>query len=317
MSYIILIIGFVLLIKGADYFVDGSSAIAKKVGIPSVIVGLTLVSLGTSAPELAVSVISSIQGNNDITLGNVIGSNLFNSLVVLGVSAMIVPLVIKKKDTKRDFSVNIFSTILVVVLTLVGFLLGGKVISRLDGIILLICTLIYMVILIFQSKGNNSEDISEIEDIKLSTKIILSIIGVAGITIGGQLVVNSSKEIATTFGISDKLIGLTIVAIGTSLPELVTSVVAILKGEDDIALGNILGSNTFNLLLILGTASAINSIKVSTSLFIDLAVLLVVTLFIGALVFINKKEEKTISRKEGFLLIMVYIVYTVYVIIRN
>ncbi|WP_294360780.1 calcium/sodium antiporter [uncultured Clostridium sp.] len=317
MSYIILIIGFVLLIKGADYFVDGSSAIAKKVGIPSVIVGLTLVSLGTSAPELAVSVISSIQGNNDITLGNVIGSNLFNSLVVLGVSAMIVPLVIKKKDTKRDFSVNIFSTILVVVLTLVGFLLGGKVISRLDGIILLICTLIYMVILIFQSKGNNSEDISEIEDIKLSTKIILSIIGVAGITIGGQLVVNSSKEIATTFGISDKLIGLTIVAIGTSLPELVTSVVAILKGEDDIALGNILGSNTFNLLLILGTASAINPIKVSTSLFIDLAVLLVVTLFIGALVFINKKEEKTISRKEGFLLIMVYIVYTVYVIIRN
>ena len=174
-----------------------------------------------------------------------------------------------------------------------------------------------MVILIFQSKGNNSEDISEIEDIKLSTKIILSIIGVAGITIGGQLVVNSSKEIATTFGISDKLIGLTIVAIGTSLPELVTSVVAILKGEDDIALGNILGSNTFNLLLILGTASAINPIKVSTSLFIDLAVLLVVTLFIGALVFINKKEEKTISRKEGFLLIMVYIVYTVYVIIRN
>ncbi|WP_294343233.1 calcium/sodium antiporter [uncultured Clostridium sp.] len=317
MSYIILIIGFVLLIKGADYFVDGSSAIAKKVGIPSVIVGLTLVSLGTSAPELAVSVISSIQGNNGITLGNVIGSNLFNSLVVLGVSAMIVPLVIKKKDTKRDFSVNIFSTILVVVLTLVGFLLGGKVISRLDGIILLICTLIYMVILIFQSKGNNSEDISEIEDIKLSTKIILSIIGVAGITIGGQLVVNSSKEIATTFGISDKLIGLTIVAIGTSLPELVTSVVAILKGEDDIALGNILGSNTFNLLLILGTASAINPIKVSTSLFIDLAVLLVVTLFIGALVFINKKEEKTISRKEGFLLIMVYIVYTVYVIIRN
>ena len=317
MSYIILIIGFVLLIKGADYFVDGSSAIAKKVGIPSVIVGLTLVSLGTSAPELAVSVISSIQGNNGITLGNVIGSNLFNSLVVLGVSAMIVPLVIKKKDTKRDFSVNIFSTILVVVLTLVGFLLGGKVISRLDGIILLICTLIYMVILIFQSKGNNSEEISEIEDIKLSTKIILSIIGVAGITIGGQLVVNSSKEIATTFGISDKLIGLTIVAIGTSLPELVTSVVAILKGEDDIALGNILGSNTFNLLLILGTASAINPIKVSTSLFIDLAVLLVVTLFIGALVFINKKEEKTISRKEGFLLIMVYIVYTVYVIIRN
>ncbi|MBU5316956.1 calcium/sodium antiporter [Clostridium bornimense] len=317
MSYIILIIGFVLLIKGADYFVDGSSAIAKKVGIPPVIVGLTLVSLGTSAPELAVSVISSIQGNNGITLGNVIGSNLFNSLVVLGVSAMIVPLVIKKKDTKRDFSVNIFSTILVVVLTLVGFLLGGKVISRLDGIILLICTLIYMVILIFQSKGNNSEEISEIEDIKLSTKIILSIIGVAGITIGGQLVVNSSKEIATTFGISDKLIGLTIVAIGTSLPELVTSVVAILKGEDDIALGNILGSNTFNLLLILGTASAINPIKVSTSLFIDLAVLLVVTLFIGALVFINKKEEKTISRKEGFLLIMVYIVYTVYVIMRN
>ncbi|CDM67628.1 calcium/proton exchanger [Clostridium bornimense] len=317
MSYIILIIGFILLIKGADLFVDGSSSIAKKIGIPPVIVGLTLVSLGTSAPELAVSVVSSIQGNNGITLGNVIGSNLFNSLVVLGVSAMIVPLVINKKDSKRDFAVNIFATILVVILALGCFILDGKVISRIDGVVLLICTLAYMLILIFQSKGKNSDEVEEFNNIKLPIKIILSIIGVAGIIVGGQLVVNSAKDIAATFGMSDKLIGLTIVAIGTSLPELVTSVVAIIKGEDDIALGNILGSNTFNLLLILGVAAAINPIEVSMSLFIDLAVLLVVTLLIGALVFINKKEEKTISRKEGFLLIMVYIVYTVYIIMRN
>lgn len=317
MSYIILIIGFILLIKGADLFVDGSSSIAKKIGIPPVIVGLTLVSLGTSAPELAVSVVSSIQGNNGITLGNVIGSNLFNSLVVLGVSAMIVPLIIKKKDSKRDFAVNIFATILVVILALGCFILDGKVISRIDGVVLLICTLAYMLILIFQSKGKDSDEVEEFNSIKLPIKIILSIIGVAGIIVGGQLVVNSAKDIASTFGMSDKLIGLTIVAIGTSLPELVTSVVAIIKGEDDIALGNILGSNTFNLLLILGVASAINPIEVSMSLFIDLAVLLAVTLLIGALVFINKKEEKTISRKEGFLLILVYIVYTVYVIMRN
>ena len=300
MSYIILIIGFILLIKGADIFVDGSSSIAKKIGIPPVIVGLTLVSLGTSAPELAVSVVSSIQGNNGITLGNVIGSNLFNSLVVLGVSAMIVPLVIKKKDSKRDFAVNIFATILVVILALGCFILDGKVISRIDGVVLLICTLAYMLILIFQSKGKDSDEVEEFNSIKLPIKIILSIIGVAGIIVGGQLVVNSAKDIASTFGMSDKLIGLTIVAIGTSLPEL-----------------NILGSNTFNLLLILGVASAINPIEVSMSLFIDLAVLLAVTLLIGALVFINKKEEKTISRKEGFLLILVYIVYTVYVIMRN
>ena len=289
MDFIILIIGFFLLIKGADIFVDGASSIAKKIGIPSVIVGLTIVSLGTSAPELAVSLISSFNGNNGIAVGNVLGSNLFNTLVVLGGTAIVAPLLIKKSTIKRDY----IATLVVTILTC--FLIFGLVpksenmLSRISGIILLVVCIAYMFILVKAAKKDSVKDEENTSEIKMSKNILLSLIGVVGIVFGGNLVVDSATNIAYALGMSEKLVGLTIVAVGTSLPELVTSIVAALKGENDIALGNVLGSNIFNLVLILGASATISPITVSGVMLIDFIILIAVTLFIGALIFFNKK----------------------------
>ena len=326
MSYIFLIVGFFLLIKGADIFVSGASNISKKLGIPSVIVGLTIVSLGTSAPELAVSAISSLEGSNEIAVGNVLGSNLFNTLMVLGVTTIIMALTIKKSEVKRDFSINILVTILLLLLTFTT-LLGGKdnYISRLDGIVLLIGCISYITYLILSVKKGkvSSENVQEelalesTNEISIFKSIFKLVIGVAGIVIGGQIVVDSATSIATSLGMSEKLVGLTIVAIGTSLPELVTSVIAAIKGEEDIALGNILGSNIFNILLIIGLSSAISPIAVSSNLIFDFVFLIVVTLIIGIMIFINKSEEKRFGKKEGIILVVFYVIYMIYIIIRN
>ena len=317
MDFIILIIGFFLLIKGADIFVDGASSIAKKIGIPSVIVGLTIVSLGTSAPELAVSLISSFNGNNGIAVGNVLGSNLFNTLVVLGGTAIVAPLIIKKSTIKRDY----ITTLLVTILTC--FLIFGLVpksenmLSRISGIILLVVCIAYMFILVKAAKKDSVKDEENTSEIKMSKNILLSLIGVVGIVFGGNLVVDSATNIAYALGMSEKLVGLTIVAVGTSLPELVTSIVAALKGENDIALGNVLGSNIFNLVLILGASATISPITVLGVMLIDFIILIAVTLFIGALIFFNKKEDKRLGRLEGIILVGVYVAYLAYIIMRN
>ena len=326
MSYILLVIGFVLLIKGADIFVSGASNISKRLGIPSVIVGLTIVSLGTSAPELAVSAISAIKGNNEIAVGNVLGSNLFNTLVVLGVTTIIMTLTIKKSEVKRDYTINILATTILLFLTFTT-ILGGRdnYISRIDGVVLLIGCISYITYLVLSVKRGkvSSENIQEelavesVSEISIFKSIIKLIIGIAGIVIGGQVVVDSATNIATSLGMSEKLVGLTIVAIGTSLPELVTSVVAALKGEKDIALGNILGSNIFNILLIIGLSSAISPIAVSNNLLFDFIFLIIVTLIIGIMIFFNKKEEKNFGKKEGIILVAFYVFYMAYIIIRN
>ena len=317
MDFIILIIGFFLLIKGADIFVDGASSIAKKIGIPSVIVGLTIVSLGTSAPELAVSLISSFNGNNGIAVGNVLGSNLFNTLVVLGGTAIVAPLLIKKSTIKRDY----IATLVVTILTC--FLIFGLVpksenmLSRISGIILLVVCIAYMFILVKAAKKDSVKDEENTSEIKMSKNILLSLIGVVGIVFGGNLVVDSATNIAYALGMSEKLVGLTIVAVGTSLPELVTSIVAALKGENDIALGNVLGSNIFNLVLILGASATISPITVSGVMLIDFIILIAVTLFIGALIFFNKKEDNRLGRLEGIILVGIYVAYLAYIIMRN
>lgn len=317
MDFIILIIGFFLLIKGADIFVDGASSIAKKIGIPSVIVGLTIVSLGTSAPELVVSLISSFNGNNGIAVGNVLGSNLFNTLVVLGGTAIVAPLLIKKSTIKRDY----IATLVVTILTC--FLIFGLVpksenmLSRISGIILLVVCIAYMFILVKAAKKDSVKDEENTSEIKMSKNILLSLIGVVGIVFGGNLVVDSATNIAYALGMSEKLVGLTIVAVGTSLPELVTSIVAALKGENDIALGNVLGSNIFNLVLILGASATISPITVSGVMLIDFIILIAVTLFIGALIFFNKKEDKRLGRLEGIILVGIYVAYLAYIIMRN
>ena len=325
MNYIILIVGFILLIKGADIFVDGAAIIARKIGIPAVIVGLTIVSLGTSAPELAVSLISSLKGNNGITIGNVLGSNIFNSLVVLGGTTIVMPLVFKKATIKRDFMINTGVAILVFILTF-GFMTSdNNGLSRVDGIILLALCVAYVVILVNASKNESikdeykeeEEEEEEEEEGSILKKTILMIVGVVGIVIGGKLVVDSATNIAYSLGMSEKLVGLTIVAIGTSLPELVTSIVAALKGEKEIALGNVLGSNIFNILLILGASATIMPIPVGRPLAVDFLFFIGITLFIGLLIFFNKNEEKKLTRGEGILLILLYIAYVAYIIMRN
>ena len=329
MNYILLIIGFFLLIKGADIFVSGASAISKKLGIPSVIVGLTIVSLGTSAPELAVSIVSSLQGSNEIAVGNVLGSNIFNTLMVFGVTLIIMPLIIKKSTIKKDFLINIAVTTLFLLLTFNGILLGKEnYISRFDGFILLSGCILYILFLIWTVKGQKvgkSKDVAAemaiedegIEHINIPKSIISLIIGAICIVIGGNIVVDSASSIATALGMSDKLVGLTIVAMGTSLPELVTSAMAALKGEEDMALGNILGSNIFNILLIIGASSIITPMIVSSTLIVDFIFLILVTILIGILIFAHKGKEKRLGKLEGILFVSLYIGYMVYIIFRN
>ena len=319
MSYLILIIGFILLIKGADIFVDGAAKIAKKFGIPSIIVGLTIVSLGTSAPELSVSLIASFEGNNGISIGNVLGSNIFNTLMVLGVTAIIMPIVIKKNSVIKDYIINIVVSIVLLVLTFGRVLLNKEAaLTRISGIILLILCIIYTLYLIKSAKSRKEEeDFEEEEDIKILSCIIKIILGIIGIIAGGNLVVSSASDIAYSFGLSDKLVGLTIVAVGTSLPELVTTMIASIKGENDIAIGNVLGSNIFNILLILGVSSSINAIPISSSLLIDILFLIVISIILGIFMFKGKKDKLKLDKLEGLILVLLYIGYMIYIISRN
>lgn len=318
-SVFFLILGFLLLVKGADLFVDGASSIAKRLRIPSLIIGLTIVAFGTSAPELAVSVTAALKGSNDIALGNVVGSNIFNLLVVIGVSAMICPLAVEKSMIKKDYPLSIGATLLLGLLVMDQFL-GKKdamSLSRLDGIILLAGFALFMYLTIREGLAKRKEQLqSQEEEIpvkySLPVSILLSMAGLLGIIFGGDMTVNSAKEIARAFGLSEALIGLTIVAIGTSLPELVTSVVASKKGESDIALGNAVGSNLFNILFILGVSSTILPMSVSPTYLYDIGFLLVVSL----LVFIPVAAKQKISRGTGAAMTGAYILYTIYLIMR-
>ena len=318
-SVFFLILGFLLLVKCADLFVDGASSIAKRLRIPSLIIGLTIVAFGTSAPELAVSVTAALKGSNDIALGNVVGSNIFNLLVVIGVSAMICPLAVEKSMIKKDYPLSIGATLLLGLLVMDQFL-GKKdamSLSRLDGIILLAGFALFMYLTIREGLAKRKEQLqSQEEEIpvkySLPVSILLSVAGLLGIIFGGDMTVNSAKEIARAFGLSEALIGLTIVAIGTSLPELVTSVVASKKGESDIALGNAVGSNLFNILFILGVSSTILPMSVSPTYLYDIGFLLVVSL----LVFIPVAAKQKISRGTGAAMTGAYILYTIYLIMR-
>lgn len=305
LPYLLLVLGFVFLIKGADLFVDGSSSIAKHMKIPSVIVGLTIVAMGTSAPEASVSITAAIAGNSDISLGNIVGSNIFNFLVVIGVSAMIFPIISHKDIIKRDLWWNLGITGLLLVLIL------DKKIGRIDGVILLLGMAIYLFVVIRNALKNRTEEDKE-QLISIPKSIIFMIIGLAAIICGGNFVVDNASIIAKSLGLSETLIGLTIVAIGTSLPELVTSITAAKKKEAGIALGNAVGSNIFNILFILGASSAVTPINVAPELFIDTIILIAV----GILIFIFAYTGRKTNRTEGIICTLLYIAYTAYIIIR-
>ena len=305
MMYVLLILGFVLLIKGADYFVDGASSVAKLLKIPSVIIGLTIAAIGTSAPEAAVSISAGLSGNSDIALSNVVGSNMFNLLVVLGVSAVICPMMSDQSILKRDIWWSLGATAAVFVMML------DMKISRVEGILLLCGLVTYLVILVRSALKNRTEG-EEVKTMSPLKSVICIIGGLAAVAIGGDLVVDNAVLIAQTLGMSETFIGLTIIAMGTSLPELVTSIVAARKGDSGLALGNVVGSNIFNILFILGSASALSTINVAPELFIDTAILIGVTLM---MYFLCRSKDKT-SRGEGALCVLVYAAYMAYIILR-
>lgn len=305
LPYLLLVLGFALLIKGADLFVDGSSSIAKHMKVPSVIVGLTIVAMGTSAPEASVSITAALAGNSDISLGNIVGSNIFNFLIVIGVSAIIFPIISHKDIIKRDLWWNLGLTGLLLVL-----MLDNKI-GRIDGVILLLGMALYLFVVIRNALKNRTEESKE-ELLSVPKSIIFMIIGLAAIICGGNFVVENASIIAKSLGLSDTLIGLTIVAIGTSLPELVTSVTAAKKQEAGIALGNAVGSNIFNILFILGASSVLTPINVAPELFIDTMILIAV----GIMIFIFAYTGKKTNRTEGIVCSLLYIIYTAYIIIR-
>lgn len=305
MMYILLVVGFVLLIKGADFFVDGASSVAKLLKVPSVIIGLTIVAMGTSAPETAVSISAGIAGSSDIALSNVIGSNIFNLLIVVGVSAIICPMVTEKVIMRRDIWWSLGAAVAVLIMML------NLKISRIEGILLLCGMAAYIGVLVADAlkKRDTGDEVKAMSPLK---SVLCIIGGLAAIIVGGDLVVDSACDIAAAFGMSEALIGLTIVAAGTSLPELVTSIVAAKKGDSGLALGNVVGSNIFNILFILGAASALSTINVAPELFIDTAILIGVTLF---MYFLCRSKDKT-SRGEGALCVLVYAAYMAYIILR-
>ncbi len=313
-SILLIIIGFIFLIVSADILVDGSSGIAKKFHIPEIIIGLTIVSIGTSMPELFVSITSALEGHSDMAIGNIIGSNLSNLLLILGLSAIIKPVIFQKETRLYEIPMCLFFTIILMI-----FCNSQNGVSRIESIILLILFGIFLGYTVFMGKKENQNNLIEI-DVKENKNnstiknIILIILGILGLKIGGDLTVNNAVNIANFFNISEKIISLTILAIGTSLPELVTSVTAAIKGNSDIAIGNIIGSNIFNILLIIGVSAVINPIKYNVTYNFDFSVLLISTIILAIFPFIPPKEK--MSRANGIIYVLMYIMYLMVLLVK-
>ena len=317
MTYVLLVVGFGLLITGDDFFVDGSSNIARLLQIPPILIGLTIVALGTSSPEATVSIIAALGGNADVAVGNVVGSNIFNITVVVGLAAFLFPLKVQSETIKKEIPFTLLASIVMLVLmsdvALQGF--GSNLLTRADGLIFLIFLSIFMyyVIELGLRSRQNAALTHTSPDIKWGKNILITLLGLAAIIFGGDLVVDNATQIAYSLGMSETLVGLTIIAIGTSLPELVTSISAALKKESEIALGNIVGSNIFNILFVLGASSAITPIAVNDKVFIDVIIMIALTLVL--LVF--ARTGFRIGKREGFMLVVAYAIYLAYVIMRN
>lgn len=308
MVYVFLVAGFILLIKGADFFVEGSSSIAKMLRVPSLIIGMTIVAMGTSLPECSVSINASIAGSNGLAISNAIGSNIFNLMMVCGVCALFNPLVVDMGTLKKEFPFSMAISVVLLVLGMAGMTLG-----HMDGVILLIIFAIFLYWMVSSAKkaraSQTQQNDDEYEIIPVWKCIFYIVGGAVAIIIGGDTVVNSATEIAHIFKLSDNLIGLTIVAMGTSLPELVTSVVAAKKNEADLAFGNVIGSNIFNILFVLGIASAISPIEFAMENIKDVIVLEVMSV----LVWIFSRSKHKIERSEGIVMLLMYAVYMVYI----
>ena len=309
---VLLVIGFVFLVKGADFFVEGSSSVAKRFNVPSLIIGLTIVAMGTSLPETAVSVTASLVDNNALAVSNAVGSNIFNLMVVIGFCAVMTPVAVDKQTLKRDFPFSVLCAVLLLALGFIGMELG-----HVDGAILLVLFAVYIIVLVrialkHKNSGVAVEEEGEIKLLSMPRSLIYIVLGGASIAVGGDMVVDSASRIAIDFGMSQTLVGLTIVAIGTSLPELVTSIVAARKNEVDMALGNAIGSNVFNFLMVLGIASAISPIAFITENIIDIIILIVFSIVVWIMAWTKTK----LNKGEGLIMLALYIAYAVYICVR-
>jgi cation:H+ antiporter len=319
---LLLIVGFALLIKGADFFVEGSSSVAKRFRVPSVIIGLTVVAMGTSLPETAVSVTASVTNNNELAVSNAVGSNIFNLMVVIGLCAFLSTVPVGKETIRSDIPFSAICAVLLLALGVCGIGdAAGMTLGRIDGILFLVIFVGYLVSLVRRTlKAQRAGEAVEVEggsdeEIRLLSvpKSLLFIVGgAAAIAFGGDLTVDTASRIALELGMSQTLVGLTIVSIGTSLPELVTSFVAARKNEVGMALGNAIGSNVFNILMVLGIASAISPIAFIQENIIDIAILLAFTL----IVWLFAATKQQLSRREGFVMLVLYAAYAVYIILR-
>lgn len=302
--YLWLVVGFILLIKGADYFVEASSSVAKVLRVPSIIIGLTIVAFGTSAPELAVSTAASLAGSNEIAVGNVLGSNIFNLLVVLGACAAVHPFAV---TLRWDYLASVGVAVLLFIM-----MAFDNMVSRLDAVILLVLFAGFVTLTVRDALNNRVEEEAEIKALSPLKTVLYIVGGLVAIVCGGELVVDSASAIASSFGLSQTLIGLTIVAMGTSLPELVTSVVASRKGENGLALGNVIGSNIFNILMVLATSAAVKPIPVSGLSVIDCLFLIVSSV----IVYLLCRKYHRINRIVGCGMLLMYAAYMVYICVR-
>ena len=311
LSFLLVAVGFVALIFGANWLVNGASSLAKKYHVSDLAIGLTIVAFGTSAPELVVNLIASVQNHTDIVFGNIIGSNNFNLFIILGISGLISPIVVKSSTAWKEIPLSLVAALLLLLMANDFFLVQSPVFSRVDGIILLVLFGFFLYYVFRQMRNDTSND--SIPVMNSNLKIWASIIfGLAGLMVGGQMVVKSSIDIAQQMGVSEKIIALTIVAAGTSLPELLTSVVAALKKNSDIAIGNVIGSNIFNVLLILATSAVIRPMDFNIKFNTDIYILLGGTVFL-ILAMITGKRKK-LDRWEAAILLTFYIFYTVLLI---
>lgn len=314
---LLLIVGLALVVLGADFLVDGASSIAKRFGVSDFVIGLTIVGMGTSAPEMVVSFIGALQGNGDIAIGNVVGSNIFNVFMILGATALILPMDITPMNRKKDMPLNIAITLIFIALgmsrTLFG--IGDDVLGRLDGAILLVLFAAYIYMCFRFDTANQTESNENEKVIKPTLAAVLIVAGLAGLVFGGRMFVNSATSIAKMLNVSDKLIAITILAGGTSMPELVTCIVAAFKKKGQLALGNILGSNVFNILLILGGSALLHPLSMAGMSYVDLGALLLSSLVIWASIHTNKKNQ--LDRADGLLLLLLEAAYMTFLIIKK
>lgn len=304
-QFVLLVVGFVMLVKGADWFVEGVAGIAEKFGIPQLVIGLTIVAMGTSAPEAAVSITSAMKGNAGITIGNVVGSNILNVLVILGLTAVITRVAVQKSTVRYEIPF-----MLIITLVLLGLGLSGNEISFMEGIILWVLFIVYMAYL-FRMAKNQKEEADDSKKQPVWMLILLGIVGAVLVVWGADISVDAASAIAKMFGMSDRLIGLTIVALGTSLPELVTSVTAARKGKADIAIGNIVGSNVFNILFVVGTTALVTPVIFESKFVIDM----LVAFGAGVLLWLGVMKHKELRRPVGALMLLAYAGYFVYLLI--